>query len=289
MKNRDLAILAGLALLLYSKRSKGSTTTNRPSENALVPKPSSDFAALWADRCNALMKRARTGASWAPRMAKLLGSDEAGAAAARWIGIESGGDPRAESKLGERGLAQVMVKTAPELGLTKLEIDKMTSARTTDDEHARLAAKVIVGTMLAASGGTSRGVIASGPPPGWGPAILMPDGQFSVNGIGVAKLRHALPLMLKELILSGIESGTVGHMRSTIPLTLRSALTGAIGSGTPQPVWTPSARLAAFVKGAHALTGNPAADLFLRFLTSAAVVAHAEDAIAMGETIKGKV
>jgi len=71
-----------------------------------------------------------------------------------------------------------------------------------------------------------------------------------------------------------------GHLRVTIPLTIRSALTGAIGAGTPKPPFKPSARLAAF---ATPVTGNVAADLLLRFLCSAAVVAHGADAIVMGE------
>jgi hypothetical protein len=268
MRNRDIAIGAGLLLLLSRTRKAAGSTVLAP------PQSGKNFAQAWAERATALNKRGAGGNPWVARMTALLGNAPAGVAAGRWIGIESGGDPRNESKLNERGLAQVSKQSLKELGLTEADYVAMASARTTDDAHAALAAKVIGGEMLV----VSKSVGVRAPDPGWGPpvgpsAFYAGGDRVSVNGIGIAKLRHGLPLLVREL-------KDQGHLRVTIPLTIRSALTGAIGAGTPKPRFKPSARLAAF---ATPVTGNVAADLLLRFLCSAAVVAHGTDAIVMGE------
>lgn len=269
MRKRDLAIGAGLLLLLTSKR-KGAASS------APVPRPNGkSFAAAWADRATALNKRAKGGDAWVARMSKLLGGAAVGAAAGRWIGIESGGDPRNESRLSERGLAQVSKASLAELGLTPADYEAMASARTTDDQHAALAAKVIVGEMQATKD-------RKAPAPGWGPPVGTATGLLTLNGIGIGKLRHGLPLLVKEL-------AEQGHLRTTIPFTIRSALIGAIGAAEPKPRFKPSARLAAFGKGDSAITGDPAQDLLLRFLCSAAVVAHGADAIVMGEAFSESV
>lgn len=214
----------------------GRTDTSAPT---LDP-----FFAAWRTRTFALLPRARTGAAWVGRMSKLLKSDAVGAAAARWIGIESGGNPRAGSSLNERGLAQVAKGTLAELGLTEADYAAMASPATTDDEHAKFAAKVISGeTNLA----LKRAPVATD----WGP-----------EAIGVGKLRHGLPLLLRELAEQRV-------MRPTIAATIDAARAGS---------FKPSARLASFGGGKHKVTGKPVDDLIIRFLGSAAVVAHGDDA-----------
>jgi hypothetical protein len=266
MKTRDIAIGAALLLLLSRKKAAGSTGPVPPRSGK------KSFAEAWASRAETLLKRSRGGAAWTDAMTTRLGNRPAGEAAARWIGIESGGDPRAQSSIEERGLAQVSRQSLREFGLTERDFDAMISARTTDAQHADLAAKVIIGEMLSSVSNLNAAE------PGWGPPVgpvAGTGGKVTVNGIAIGKLRHGLPLLVKEL-------ADQGHLRTSIPLTIRSALSGAIGAGTPKPVFKPSARLAAFAKGEHAVTGNPAQDLLLRFLTSAAVVGHGENAIPMG-------
>jgi hypothetical protein len=69
-------------------------------------------------------------------------------AAARWIGIESGGhgagDPKGVSSQGERGLAQITKTSALNEGaLTKAEWDSLADKNTSQDEQARIAWKVM--------------------------------------------------------------------------------------------------------------------------------------------------
>lgn len=277
MKRDSTLILAGLGLLFLIGKKKGASA----SESS-VPAKTSDFASAWDARAKSLLARARGGKPWADRLAKRLGSPEAGEAASRWVGIESGGDPRASSSLNERGLAQVSKQSLKELGLTDADFEAMNSARTTDDEHADMAAAVIGGEVVAVAAGGDTKALA----PAWGPALgptidLGKGRKLSLGprpatlGIGIAKMRHGLPLLVKEL-------RNQGHIRTTIPLTIRSALSGSIGAGTPIARFAPSARLAAFAGGAHRVTGDPAADLLLRFLVPVAVVAHGDGAIGMG-------
>jgi hypothetical protein len=268
-----LGLLALLALFLM--RRKGGAS---PAGTAATPAARADFANAWAQRTSSLMARARGGLAWVPRMSTLLGTPAAGAAAGRWIGIESGGDPRIASKLGERGLAQVSQQSLAELGLTQADYDAMTSARTTDDQHAALAARVIFGEIAA----VTKAIASRAPDPGWGPALgpsPLTKGVVSVNGIGAAKLRHALPLLVREL-------ADQNHIRTSIDATIRSMLTGgtvlAGTSGVRVAPFTPSAALAAFAGGQFKVTGDPAKDLALRFLAPVAVVALAEGSFALG-------
>lgn len=267
--------LTMLALLLLFLRRKGSASA--PGK-AATPAARADFANAWKTRTTELMARARGGAAWVTRMTTLFGTPAAGAAAGRWIGIESGGDPRISSKLNERGLAQVSQGSLAELNLTQADFDAMTNARTTDDQHAALAAKVIFGEIAQAT----RTVGSRAPDPGWGPPLGPGPATLqvvTVNGIGIAKLRHALPLLMKEM-------ADQNHIRTSIDATIRSMLTGGtvlVGSGGVKvPPFAPSDRLAAFAKGASAVTGDPTKDLVLRFLAPVAVVSLAEHAFDVG-------
>lgn len=282
MAKRDSLVILGAVALLFLMKKKGGA----PGSESSVPASSSDFASAWDSRAKSLIARARGGSRWAAMMAKRLGSPDAGAAASRWIGIESGGNPRASSSLNERGLAQVSKQSLQELGLTDADFEAMNAPGTTDDVHADMAAAVIGGEVVSVAAGGDTKALA----PAWGPALgpvieLGKGRKLSLGpkpaalGIGIAKMRHGLPLLVKEL-------RNQGHIRTTIPLTIRSALSGAIGAGTPTKRFTPSARLASFAGGSHKVTGDPAADLLLRFLVPVAVVAHGEGAIGMGSSGK---
>jgi len=237
-----------ILLLLLGKRSGRRPLTDRSPRSPALPAP---FIDAWKTRTLALVKRAASGDLWVPKMAALLGSQLAGAAAGRWIGIESGGDPRAQSRLGERGLAQVMRGTLAELGMGDSEWNAMISPRTTDDEHAAIAARVMRGEVKLADNVANR---HSANIVHWGPLRL-----------GAGKLRHGLPLLLRELAEQGI-------LRPFIGETITAARVAP---------FRPSARLASFAGKQHAVTGNVVDDLMIRFLGSAAVVAQGESAVTM--------
>lgn len=283
MSKGKIAIAAGLAFIL-SRRGKASAKSGGG-----VPQMKADFANAWRDRCLHLMQRARSGAVWAPRMAALLGSDAAGAAAGRWIGMESAGNPRNVSPLKERGLAQLAPVSVKDLGFTQAEFDAMIDPKTTDAQHAKFAAKVIWMEIVRST--ASAGTIATSP--GWGPPIgpvivaapgdvkTAPDGKgvMSANGLAFGKIRHALPMLLKELHAQNL-------IRSSIPNTMRAMMTGGTIAEGNQGIrverYKPSARVASFAKGSHALTGDPVRDLIIRFLAPVAVIAHAEEAFGVG-------
>lgn len=260
-----------LLLLLLSGKKKGSPVSTTPAKQ-LPSADRKDFQGAWRDRCTALMKRAKGGAAWAPRMAKRLGSDAAGAAAGRWIGIESGGDPRISSKLGERGLAQVSEQSLKELGLSAADYAAMINARTTDDQHADFAARVIFGEVVAVIAGGSKC-----PDPGWGPPLgpsVLTGNAVTVAGIGAGKLRHGLPLLVKEL-----RDG--GYLKTSILATITAMLGGAgapVNDNGARLPFKPSDRLASFGKGSATVTGDPVKDLIIRFFGSVAVICFAESA-----------
>jgi len=262
---KHLAIAAILFALLARRKA--------PTSGG-VPQMKATFANAWRDRCVHLMQRARSGAVWSSRMAKLLGSEAAGAAAARWIGMESGGNPRVVSPLKERGLAQLAPVSIADLGFTNAEYEAMIDPKTSDDKHAEFAARVIWMEIVKST--KSAGTPA--PAPGWGPPIgpsSLTSGVVSANGLAFGKIRHALPLLLREM-------KEQGHIRASIESTMRSMMTGGTSieasgnAGVRVPPFKPSARLAAFAKGGHAVTGNVTHDLIVRFLAPVAVIAHAE-------------
>lgn len=223
--------------------------TPAPLPPAPVETRRSRFVNLWRDRARALLKRGASGQRWIPFMVKYLGSDAA-AAAGRWIGIESGGNPLAVSSMGERGLAQIMEKSLVDLKVSRDEWDAMSRPSTSEDTHAKIAAKIMSNEVANAS------------------KLLQGMSGIEWGSLAIGKLRHALPLMLRELHDQGM-------IRDTIPATINVALF----SDKP---WKPSARLAAFAGGKHAITGDAATDLFLRFMVPASVVALGESAIDLG-------
>lgn len=84
-----------------------------------------------------------TASSWAPIFASQGVPAALADAYARWAGIESSGNPRAVSSVGERGLFQCTKTTALKRhAYTQAEWDSMLSPATSNDTHAHLAMKL---------------------------------------------------------------------------------------------------------------------------------------------------
>lgn len=207
--------------------------------------PSENVGEAWRKRIGPLLARARSGARWVPLFTSNFEDGPSGAAAGRWVGIESGGNPLASTKLHEYGLAQVMVPgSASELGLSDRDIAAMKDPKTPDVIHAAIAAKVMRAEVRKAS------------------ARLPGVKDWGAADLALGKLRHGLPLMLRELAEQDL---LLPSLRATV---VRAA-----------QHYKPSERAAKYARGAHELTGNRGQDLVLRFLAPAAVVAFAEDAV----------
>jgi len=88
-----------------------------------------------------LQKRAMQDAAqaWAADLAAAGASDGLSRALARWIGLESSGNPRAVSKLGERGLLQTTQTTAKEGAMSAADWQATQDPATPRGEHARAA------------------------------------------------------------------------------------------------------------------------------------------------------
>lgn len=193
------------------------------------------FDQAWEKRCRELLKRATTGARWVPDLERGGLAPDAAVSAARWIGIESGGNPLARSPLDERGLAQSMKH-----GHTAAEWAALANPKTTSDVHVKLAIKTITTAVKGTTGQTT----------------------LTPQTIGLGKLYHGLPLMVKELRNQGL-------LKETVAATLVAMIDG----------YKPSAKVASFVKGKNATLGNPVADLALRFVAAPAVIAYGDAAL----------
>lgn len=239
-----------LALLWLFGRSKKST---KPSGGYYDEKPTSiattaatvkeavkagamTFDDLWQIRTGKLLPRAASGARWVSPLEKAGLSTDAATAAARWIGIESGGNPLVKSGLNERGLAQSMRGSGT---FTDAEWAAMIDPKTSADTHVKLAIRTITTAVKGTTGKT----------------------ELTAQSIGLGKLYHGLPLMVRELREQGLLKSTV---RDTLQLMVIE--------------YKPSAKVASYVKGTHALTGKPAQDCALRFVGPAAVVAYGDGA-----------
>lgn len=151
----------------------------------------SDYAALPPRKENdvedalVLQKRAATGARW-QRIFESLGVAPALAAGlARWVGIESGGNPRAVSRLGERGLLQALPTTRKAF-FSDEEWAELANPQTSDERHASLALKEF--SWLA----TQAGKMVRDLPDISDPGILF-----------FAKMYHQRPKDLQDVKLSG--------------------------------------------------------------------------------------
>jgi len=92
------------------------------------------------DEDQSLIARAATGRRWAPIFESAGASPTIAEGLARWVGIESGGNPLAVSKLGERGLLQALPTTRKSF-FTDAEWDELGNPVTTEERHAELALK----------------------------------------------------------------------------------------------------------------------------------------------------
>jgi hypothetical protein len=131
MGTEALILLAVAALFLLNGKAHAATSVGGSARGT---PPSNDGAAL--------VKRANSGraGAWTTFLTDQGISQELAGCLARWIGIESGGNPLAVSPMGERGLLQAMPNTGAVI-FTPGEWAALTDKATTNAEHARLAIK----------------------------------------------------------------------------------------------------------------------------------------------------
>jgi hypothetical protein len=197
------------------------------------------FAAAWKDRTSKLAKRARAGDRWKSAFFPAFG---AGAdAAARWVGIGSGGKTTTKTSMGEYGLAQGMKEN-----YSAADWKAVRDPKTTDAQHVAIAERLILKSTIGATG----------------------SAKTTATTLGLGKLYHALPLLVRELRTQGLLKASV---LETLPGVLAS--------------YKPSAKVVSYVKGAQAVTGNAVQDLALRFLAPAAVVSYGDAAITLLDAI----
>jgi hypothetical protein len=79
--------------------------------------------------------------AWAPYFQDVGEIPSVSDALSRWAGIESGGDPRIVSTLGERGLLQVGVHTRAEGGISDADWADLVNSDTTPNTDARIASQ----------------------------------------------------------------------------------------------------------------------------------------------------
>jgi hypothetical protein len=176
-------------------------------------------------------------------LAKALGGDSnAATAAARWVGIESGGDPHNVTDKGEYGLAQ-----GEKENYTAADWAAVRDIKTTDEQHATIAVHLILRSVKATIGTPT----------------------ISPGAMGMGKLYHALPGLVKEL-----------RAQHALKATVAETLAMELGS------YKPGTQVALFVAAKKwAKTGNVNQDLALRFFAPAAVVAYGDDAVLLLDAI----
>lgn len=127
MTTGDLII--GALLLLVGRKA-----------SAAAAKPAAAAAAL--DRIAGLQARANQAAAkaWIPDLVKAGASQYLAEALARWIGMESSGNPSKPSSAGEYGLLQILPSTAKE-ALTAGEWLQLKDPTTSRADQARIALK----------------------------------------------------------------------------------------------------------------------------------------------------
>jgi hypothetical protein len=122
-------LLGALAWLLLGGRRAAATSTSKKAASAL-------------DDVSKLQARANqnTAQNWIPDLIAAGASPDLAHALARWIGVESSGDPSKPSPIGEWGLLQIEPATA-KAALTPAEWAELQNPKTSRAEHARIALK----------------------------------------------------------------------------------------------------------------------------------------------------
>jgi hypothetical protein len=128
MEPLTIAALAGAAYLFTRPSKQSPKSVGTPAEGR--------------NQGAALLTRAAQGASWVPDFVKAGASTPLAEALGRWAGIESGGNPLAESSIKERGLLQMGPHAVKEGYLTQTEWDALKSIATPRAMHAAIALKL---------------------------------------------------------------------------------------------------------------------------------------------------
>ncbi|HEY6110162.1 MAG TPA: hypothetical protein VIV56_14785, partial [Gemmatimonadales bacterium] len=140
MTTQDLFIAA---LVWMIGRGKGGGGGGGGGATKQVP-PQKAIDALAAISTLQARANQEQASAWGPELEAAGSSPGLSRALTRWIGIESSGypagDPKAVSKLGERGLLQISPTTAKE-ALTPAEWDALNNADTPRPTQAQIALK----------------------------------------------------------------------------------------------------------------------------------------------------
>jgi hypothetical protein len=167
-----ILLLLGWLWLDGKKKPGGAAAPTEPGKSIPIVSPNRLVA-----RAN--QQRAK---DWIPLLIKAGVPAEIAERIARWIGIESSGNPLALSRIGERGLLQATKTTALKDKLfTPAEWDRLQSPATTREQHVALLLKQYAFHVRRARRWVSN------PPP-----ADSPDWVF------YAKMDHTRPVDLKE-------------------------------------------------------------------------------------------
>lgn len=190
----------------------------------------------YQERHDSLVKRGASGAKWRAVLAAHapLGFADWVDGVCLWIGIESGGKPGAKTALGEIGLTQIMRRYATEQGWSQAELDEYASASTPPARLAELVWKHVL-------------YLDKGHPASWPTQARL----------WRAKMRHGLPLLLRELQDQGL-------------LLPHGPEPGGAFDARALTAYKPSRRAARY---ATAGKGSAGQRLLVRFVTPADVVA----------------
>lgn len=136
-------ILLFLGWLFLQKGKNGAAaptkpgTPTEPGKAVPIVSPALPFGSPSKYVARANQQRAK---DWTPLLVKAGASPEVAEKLARWIGLESSGNPLALSRIGERGLLQSTKTTALKTKLfTPTQWEELQSPKTTRERHAALA------------------------------------------------------------------------------------------------------------------------------------------------------
>lgn len=148
--------------------------------------------------------------AWIPVLERAGASREEAAGLARWIGIESSGNPLAKSKLGERGLLQIMDVTRKEAGFTDAEWGRMADKATTPETHAAMALKQYRWHVKRAG-------------------LAIPPARSATDALWYAKAHHTRPADLRATTMRP-DAATAARFAATRAKTPREKLRLAVAN-----------------------------------------------------------